>query len=104
MLHIQYIGLLNTDRVRHGPVQMFLQARESRRRYVLDRLPTWIDTSCMQTQSRGTDRRYIPGTNLDLLDQETREAFYHSLVAGGYKVCQIRGGFGYRAVHEVFAP
>ena len=38
MLHIRYIGLLNTDRQRKGPVQMFLQGRESRARYVLDKL------------------------------------------------------------------
>jgi hypothetical protein len=42
MLHLDYIGLLNTDHQRPGPVQMFLQGRESRARYVLDTLPAWM--------------------------------------------------------------
>lgn len=104
MLHIQYIGLLNTDRRQKGPVQMFLQARESRDRYVLDRLPPWIDPLFVQTPGSGLAVRYIAGTNLDLVDQETRAAFYQSLVAGDYKVRQVRGSLDYRAVQEVFAP
>ena len=39
MLQMQYIGLLNTDKNRKGPVQMFIQGRGSQERYVLDRLP-----------------------------------------------------------------
>ena len=39
MLQMQYIGLLNTDKHRKGPVQMFIQGRGSQERYVLDRLP-----------------------------------------------------------------
>jgi len=104
MLHIQYIGLLNTDPQRRGPVQMFLQGRESRERYVLDRLPPWIAHLLRHTKEARADVRYITGANLDLLDQETRAAMYQSLIAGGYKVRQVSGRADYRAVSEVFAP
>jgi hypothetical protein len=43
MLQMQYIGLLNSDKHRKGPVQMFIQGRGSQERYVLDRLPRWIE-------------------------------------------------------------
>lgn len=93
MLHIHYVGLLNTDHRQKGPVRMFLQGRESQDRYVLDRLPPWVDPCA----------RYLGGTNLDLVDQETRAAFYQSLVAGDYKVRQMGDGLDYRAMQEVFA-
>lgn len=104
MLQLQYIGLLNTDRQRQGPVQMFLQGRESQERYVLDRLPPWIEHLLRQTQERGADGRYISGANLDMVDQETRAAMYQALLAGGYKVRQVSGRADYRAVSEVFVP
>ncbi|HEY5870944.1 MAG TPA: hypothetical protein VI542_36130 [Candidatus Tectomicrobia bacterium] len=85
MLHIHYIGLLNTDRQRKGPVQMFLQGRESRARYVLDTLPAWIgDMLGHATESR-EEMRSLSGANLALCNQETREALYRALVEGGHK-------------------
>jgi hypothetical protein len=104
MLQLQYIGLLNTDRQRHGPVQMFLQGRESRERYVLDRLPPWIEHLLRHTTEAGADVQYLDGANLDLLNQETRATMYQSLVAGGYKVRQVSGRADYHAVSEVFTP
>ena len=89
MLHLDYIGLLNTDHQRKGPVQMFLQGRESRARYVLDTLPSWIADMLGHAPERTVERHSISGANLALCNQETREALYRSLVEGGYKVRQI---------------
>jgi hypothetical protein len=50
------------------------------------------------------DRRYISGVNLELCDQETREALYRALVEGGYKVRQISGGEEYLEISQVFVP
>ena len=104
MLHIQYIGLLNTDRQRKGPVQMFLQGQESRERYVLDRLPPWIERLLGHAKETCMDVRYIPGVNLALCNQETREAMYRGLVEGGYKVRQTSGNAEYVEVSQVFTP
>jgi len=104
MLHIEYIGLLNTDRQRKGPAQLFLQGRESRDRYVLDRLPPWIDRMFEHAKERCMDARYIPGVNLALCNQETREAMYRALVEGGYKVRQVHGQAEYVRVDQVFTP
>jgi hypothetical protein len=104
MLRIQYIGLLNTDRQRKGPVQMFLQGRESRERYVLDRLPPWIESLLGQAKERLMEVRYICGANLELFHQETREAIYRALVEGGYKVRQVSGSAEYVEVSKVFTP
>jgi len=104
MLHIDYIGLLNTDYQRKGPVQMFLQGRESRERYVLDTLPPWIADMLGPATERMRERRSISGANLALCNQETREAFYRALIEGGYKVRQIGGGAEYREIIKVFVP
>jgi hypothetical protein len=104
MLHIQYIGLLNTDRQRKGPVQMFLQGTASRDRYVLDRLPPWIEGMLGQAKATGRDVRYLSGVNLALCNQETREAMYSALVEGGYKVRPVSGSAEYVEVSQVFAP
>ena len=104
MVHLQYIGLLNTDRQRKGPVQMFLQGQESQERYVLDRLPPWVDSMLRSAQETLRDVRYIPGVNLALCNLETREAMYRVLIEGGYKVRQLRGNAEYREVSQVFAP
>jgi hypothetical protein len=104
MLHLDYIGLLNTDHQRKGPVQMFLQGRESRARYVLDTLPSWIADMLGHVIESMGDRRSISGANLALCNQETREAFYRALVEGGYKVRQIDGGAEYREISQVFVP
>ena len=104
MLHLQYIGLLNTDRQRKGPVQMFLQGQESRERYVLDRLPPWVDSMLGHIKETLMDVRYISGFNLALCNLETREAMYRALVEGGYKVRQLSGNAEYREVSQVFAP
>jgi hypothetical protein len=104
MLHIQYIGLLNTDRQRKGPVQMFLQGQGSRKRYVLDRLPPWIDSMLGHAKETFTDVRYISGVNLALYSPETREAMYRALVEGGYKVRQMSGNSAYVEVSQVFTP
>jgi len=104
MLHLDYIGLLNTDRRRKGPVQMFLQGRESRARYVLETLPSWIvDMLGRATECMG-ERRSIAGANLALCNQETREALYRALVEGGYKVRQIGGSAEYREISQIFVP
>src|SRR5262249_11665383 len=104
MLHIEYIGLLNTDHQRKGPVQMFIQGRESRERYVLDRLPPWVDSMLRHAKETGMDVRYIAGVNLALCNQETREAMYRALAEGGYKVRQISGSAEYVTVRQVFTP
>ena len=104
MLRLDYIGLLNTDHQRQGPVQMFLQGRESRARYVLDTLPAWIADLLGQAPERLGERRSIAGANLALCNQETREALYRALVEGGYKVRQIGGGAEYREISQVFVP
>jgi len=104
MLHIEYIGLLNTDRQRKGPVKLFLQGRESRDRYVLDRLPPWIDSMFERAKERFMDARYIPGVNLALCNQETRKAMYRALVEGGYKVRQVNGPAEYVRMDQVFTP
>jgi hypothetical protein len=83
---------------------MFLQGRASRERYVLDRLPPWIETLLKHTKETGADVRYISGANLDMCAQETREAMYQSLVAGGYRVRQVSDTAAYRPVSEVFVP
>ena len=57
MVHLDYLGLLNTDHQRPGPVQMFLQGRESRARYVLDTLPPWIVDLLGQAPKRLGERR-----------------------------------------------
>src|SRR5262245_32472713 len=104
MLRIQYIGLLNTDRQRKGPVQMFLQGRESRERYVLDRLPPWIERMFGPAKETVIDGHYIGGANLELFHPETREALYRALVEGGYKIRQVSGRAEYVTVNEVFTP
>jgi hypothetical protein len=104
MLHLQYMGLLNTDRQRKGPVQLFLQGHESRERYVLDRLPPWIDRLLKQAEETGMDVRYIAGVNLALCNPETREAMHRALVEGGYKVRPLRGHAEYLEVSQVFTP
>jgi hypothetical protein len=104
MLHLQYIGLLNTDRQSKGPVQMFLQGQESRERYVLDRLPPWIDRMLGQAKATGMDMRYVAGVNLALCNLETREAMHRALVEGGYKVRQTNGRAEYVEVSQVFTP
>ena len=48
--------------------------------------------------------RYISGTNLELCNQETREAMYRALVEGGYKVRQISGCKEYLEISQVFVP
>ena len=104
MLHLQYIGLLNTDHQSKGPVRMFLQGRESRERYVLDRLPPWIADLLGQVRETGAEAHYIVGANLELCNQETREAMYRALSEGGYKVRQVSGNAEYLEVSQVFAP
>jgi hypothetical protein len=104
MLHIEYIGLLNTDRQRKGPVQMFLQGQESQERYVLDRLPPWMNGMLEHATETCMDVRYISGVNLALCSPETREAMYRALVEGGYKVRQISGNSAYVEVSQVFTP
>ena len=104
MLHLDYIGLLNTDHQRPGPVQMFLQGRESCARYVLDTLPAWIADLLGQAPERRGERRSIAGANLALCNQETREALYRALVEGGYKVRPIGVGEAYRGIRQVFVP
>ena len=104
MLHLDYIGLLNTDHQRPGPVQMFLEGRESRVRYVLDTLPPWIAERLGQAPARMGERHALAGANLALCDQETREALYRALVEGGYKVRPIGVGEEYREIRQVFVP
>jgi hypothetical protein len=104
MLPIQYIGLLNTDRQRKGPVQMFLQGQGAQARYVLDRLPSWIDSMLGHAKETGMDVRYIAGVNLALCNQETREAMYKAFVEGGYKVRQMGRSAEYVEVSQVFTP
>jgi hypothetical protein len=102
MLHLDYLGLLNTDHQRPGPVQMFLQGREARTRYVLDTLPAWIGDLLGQAPERLEERRALSGTNLALCNQETREALYRALVEGGYKVRPIGAGTAYQEISQVF--
>ena len=102
MVHLQYMGLLNTDRQSKGPVQMFLQGQESQERYVLDRLPPWIDHMLKHAEETGMDVRYISGVNLALCNLETREAIHRALVEGGYKVRQLGGRTEYLEVSQVF--
>ena len=104
MVHLDYLGLLNTDHQRPGPVQMFLQGRESRARYVLDTLPSWMVDLLGQASERCGERRSIAGANLALCNQETREALYRALVEGGYKVRPIGEGVAYREISQVFVP
>src|SRR5215471_6769939 len=104
MLHLDYIGLLNTDHRRKGPVQMFLQGRESHTRYVLDTLPSWVADMLGHTPESTGERRAISGANLALCNQETREALYRALVEGGYQVRPIGEGAEYREISQVFVP
>ena len=104
MLHIQYLGILNPDRHSKGPVQMFLQGQESRERYVLDRLPPWIDSMLGHAKERCMDVRYIAGVNLALCNPEARESMYRALVEGGYKVRQMRGSAEDVEVSQIFTP
>ena len=104
MLHLDYIGLLNTDLQRPGPMQMFLEGRESRVRYVLDTLPPWIAERLGQAPEHMGERPSLAGANLALCNQETREALYRALVEGGYKVRPIGVGEEYREIRHVFVP
>ena len=104
MLHLDSIGLLNTDHQRPSPVQMFLEGRESRVRYVLDTLPPWIADRLGQAPERMGERHALAGANLALCNQETREALYRALVEGGYKVRPIGVGAEYREISQVFVP
>jgi len=104
MLHLDYIGILNTDHQRPGPVQMFLQGRESRARYVLDTLPAWIGELLGQAAEGMGEGRALSGTNLALCNQETREALYRALVEGCYKIRPIGAGTEYREISQVFVP
>ena len=104
MLHLQYMGLLNTDRARAGPVQVFLQGKGTSARYVLDRLPPWIEALCAEASESVTALCYIPGVNLDLLSPEARAAYYQQLVMGRYRVRALSGDEAYRWVSEVFVP
>ena len=104
MLHLDYIGLLNTDHQRPGPVQMFLQGRESRVRYVLDTLPAWMTDMLGHAPECLGERCSIAGANLALCNPEMREALYRALVEGGYKVRQLRGRAEYLEVSQVFTP
>jgi len=104
MLHLDYIGLLNTDHRRKGPVQMFLQGRESHTRYVLDTLPSWVADMLGHTPESTGERHSISGANLALCNQETREALYRALVEGGYQVRPIGEGVEYREISQVFVP
>ena len=102
MTQMEYIGLLNTDKSK-GPVQMFIQGRGSHERYVLDRLPPWIEESLKEAHETGTDVRYFSGANLRLLSAEARQALHTQLRDGQYKVRRIAGGETYLAVGEVFS-
>ena len=102
MVQMDYIGLLNTDK-RKGPMQMFIQGRGSHERYVLDRLPPWIEESIRDAQETGADVRYFPGANLRLLSAEARQALHQQLLDGQYKVRRIAGGDTYLSVGEVFS-
>jgi hypothetical protein len=86
MLHIQYIGLLNTDLAHKGPVRMFLQGGGSTERYVLDRLPPWVEETLLRARETMGDRHYVPGANLAMFHPDVRTMIYQSLVAGDYKV------------------
>jgi hypothetical protein len=103
VVQMEYIGLLNTDK-RKGPVQMFIQGRGAHERYVLDRLPPWIEESLRDTQKTGADVRYFSGANLRLLSAEARQALHTQLRDGQYKVRRLAGGDTYLAVGEVFSP
>jgi len=104
MLQMQYIGLLNTDKHRKGPVQMFIQGRGSQERYVLDRLPRWIEAWFSDTPETSADVCDVSGANLSLLSREAREAVHKQLVEDEYKVRRINGGYAYLSVGEVFYP
>ena len=103
MLPIQYIGLLNTDHQRKGPVQMFLQGSESRKDTFLT-APAWIEGMLGHAKETLADVRYISGANLELFNQESREVMYRALVEGGYKVRQMSGNAEYVEVSQVFTP
>jgi hypothetical protein len=102
MTQMEYIGLLNTDKSK-GPVQMFIQGRGTHERYVLDRLPPWIEASLKEAHETGADVRYFSGANLRLLSAEARQALHTRLRDGQYKVRRIAGGDTYLAVGEVFS-
>jgi hypothetical protein len=102
MLHIQYIGLLNADLARKGPVRMFLQGEDSSARYILDRLAPWVEEMLGRAQEMMLDVRYLPGVNLGLLPPEVRAAIYQCLVAGGYKVRHVHSTEAYVPIEEVF--
>jgi hypothetical protein len=70
---------------------MFLQSRESPERYVLDRLPPWVEDMLGQARERSTDVRAVAGANLELCNQESRAVLYRALLEGGYKVRQLSG-------------
>ena len=103
MLHIQYIGLLNTDLAHKGPVRMFLQGGESTERYVLDRLPPWVEETLVQTRETMGDTRYVSGANLTMFHPEVRTMIYQSLVAGDYKVRGVHSGGAYVPVATIFS-
>ena len=50
------------------------------------------------------DVRYISGANLELFNQESREAMYRALVEGGYKVRLMSGNAEYVEVSQIFTP
>ena len=104
MLQMQYVGLLNTDKNRKGPVQMFIQGRGSQERYVLDRLPRWIEAWFSDTPETSADVCDVSGANLSLLSREAREAVHKQLVEDEYKVRRLNGGYAYLSVGEVFYP
>jgi hypothetical protein len=81
---------------------MFLQGVGALERYILDRLPPWVEAMLGQARATLVDVRYIPGANLDMFHQEVRAAVYQDLVAGGYKVRQAGSGKAYVPVAEVF--
>src|SRR4029077_14488433 len=99
MVQMEYIGLLNSDK-RKGPVQMLIQGRGSHERYVLDRLPPWIEESIRDAQETWADVRYFPGVNLRLLSAEARQALHTQLLDGQYTVRRIAGGDTYLSVGE----
>jgi hypothetical protein len=103
MLHIQYIGLLNTDLAHKGPVRMFLQGGESTERYVLDRLPPWVEETLGQVRETTGNIRYMSGANLAMFHPEVRTMIYQSLVTGDYKVRGAHSGGGYVPVAAVFS-
>ena len=91
MLQMQYIGLLNTAKNRQGPVQMFIQGRGSQERYVLDRLPGWIEAWSSKTPETAAGVGDVSGANLSLLSRAAREAIHKQLVEDDYKVRLLTG-------------